>query len=72
MTPIKPPGVANVPDLPDLTDQIRMLVAVHVERDGMCEGCLNTWARLAPHPCRWAQWAHAWLAEPTSGTSPQP
>jgi hypothetical protein len=56
------------PETPsDLADEVRMIVVVHVERAGMCEGCLSMWARLAPHPCQWALWARAWLADPANG-----
>ncbi|MET7424350.1 hypothetical protein [Dactylosporangium sp. NPDC005555] len=72
MTPVKPSDLTALPHLPDLADQVRMVVAVHVARDGMCGGCLSTWARLAPHPCQWMQWARAWLADPANSTSAQP
>lgn len=62
----------DVTDASDVTEQARTLVAVHVGREGMCEGCLSMWARLAPHPCQWAQWARAWLADPAHGGSAQP
>lgn len=69
MTPLTPPYLSSQADL---AEQVRAVVAVHVEREGMCEGCLSIWARLAPHPCQWAQWARGWLADPANGTSPPP
>ena len=44
MTPLKPPHLSNQADL---AEQVRMVIAVHVEREGMCEGCLSIWARSA-------------------------
>jgi hypothetical protein len=36
---------------------------VHVDEDGLCQGCLAVWSRLAPWPCTQAQWARAVLDE---------
>ena len=70
MTPVKPPDLPDLPDLPKLaevTEQANQVAALHVERDGMCEGCLSVWARLAPYPCQRMLWARAWLADPAHG-----
>lgn len=49
----------------ELTEQAIALRSVHVERDGICAGCLDMWARLAPHPCPQADWAERVLQQAT-------
>ena len=39
----------------------RTVLATHVERDGVCEGRLSQWARLASFPCEQVQQARAVL-----------
>ncbi|MEV6923854.1 hypothetical protein AB0M46_04980 [Dactylosporangium sp. NPDC051485] len=42
----------------------------HIERDGICEGCLASWARLVDFPCSYAQAARRILAEDPAGGDP--
>jgi hypothetical protein len=35
----------------------RQVLLIHVDDRGMCLGCAEMWARLAPSPCPSARWA---------------
>lgn len=47
------------PDVRDLLAHAGALIASHTGRGGICAGCLEWWARLAPVPCEQARWAQA-------------
>jgi hypothetical protein len=46
-------------------ERARAVLAVHIDWDGLCEGCLTCWARLAPFPCAHARSARLVLASCT-------
>jgi hypothetical protein len=61
---------ASIPTLPTDTDTDTVAVravlgravaalAMHTGSHGMCAGCLEAWARLAPFPCEQQRWAAA-------------
>jgi hypothetical protein len=43
----------------DVVADARAIVDRHTEADGMCRGCIEQWARLAPYSCEQARWATA-------------
>ncbi|MET7397525.1 hypothetical protein ABZS66_28965 [Dactylosporangium sp. NPDC005572] len=53
---------------PETRSEALTLLEKHTERDGICEGCLGSWARLVPFPCSLVRSAHRILA----GTSADP
>lgn len=52
-----------------IVDRAAAVLAVHTARDGMCDGCIEIWARLAPFPCEQRQWAAAVVER--YGTAPR-
>ncbi|GAA2332530.1 hypothetical protein [Dactylosporangium salmoneum] len=48
---------------PENRSEALALLETHIERDGICEGCLASWARLVDFPCSFAQAAHRILAD---------
>ncbi|GGM41323.1 hypothetical protein ACFFX1_12825 [Dactylosporangium sucinum] len=58
---------------PETRSEALALLEQHVERDGICEGCLASWARLVAFPCSHAQSARRFLAgAPTAGDPADP
>ncbi|UWZ37087.1 hypothetical protein Drose_01835 [Dactylosporangium roseum] len=53
---------------PETRNEALVLLEKHTERDGICEGCLSSWARLAEFPCSLVQSARRFLTE--DGTDP--
>lgn len=49
----------TIPDVRELLACAEAVIASHTSRDGICAGCLDWWARLAPVPCEQARWAQA-------------
>ncbi|OJF13472.1 hypothetical protein EDD30_6323 [Couchioplanes caeruleus] len=46
-------------DLCEVLARAAAIVAAHTVRDGLCAGCRDWWARLAPFPCEQVRWARA-------------
>lgn len=40
-----------------MLDRATTVLAVHADDHGMCAGCIEAWARLAPYPCEQRSWA---------------
>ncbi|MGI5239813.1 hypothetical protein [Dactylosporangium sp. CA-139066] len=47
---------------PETRSEALAFLEHHIERDGICEGCLASWARLVAFPCLYAQAAQRILA----------
>jgi hypothetical protein len=43
----------------EVLDRAVTVLATHVDHDGVCDGCVQMWARLAPFPCEQRRWAMA-------------
>ena len=48
---------------PETRSEALAILEKHTERDGICEGCLASWARLVDFPCSHAQSARRILAD---------
>jgi hypothetical protein len=48
---------------PDTRDEALAVLAGHVERDGVCEGCLASWAKSVVFPCSHVLLARRVLAD---------
>ncbi|WP_426509592.1 hypothetical protein ACPPVO_02105 [Dactylosporangium sp. McL0621] len=58
---------------PATRNEALVLIEQHIERDGFCEGCLTSWARLTSFPCRYVQSAYRILADaPAAGEGADP
>lgn len=52
------PGADQPGALAVMTEQAEWILTDHRrDGDGMCAGCREWWGRLAPYPCRQAEWA---------------
>jgi hypothetical protein len=43
----------------DMLTRADAVLATHLNWKGMCDGCVQIWARLAPLPCEQRRWAMA-------------
>ena len=48
---------------PETQSEALALIEKHIERDGICAGCLASWARLTAFPCLHVQSASRILAQ---------
>ncbi|WP_026321357.1 hypothetical protein [Salinispora fenicalii] len=49
----------TLPEIRELLACAEAVLASHTNRGGICAGCLDWWARLAPVPCEQSRWAQA-------------
>jgi hypothetical protein len=61
VTPNRLPAVAgaDAEAVRPVLDSAAAVLATHTAREGMCGGCIELWARLAPFPCDQRRWAVA-------------
>jgi hypothetical protein len=52
----------------DVLADAQAVIDAHFDDNGICRGCLVSWARLAPHPCPQRQWATSVMASLTPDT----
>ena len=46
------------------------VLVAHTGDDGMCAGCFEAWARLAPFPCEQRRWAESVIGDVDHSANP--